>query len=566
MQLINNLPIGRKIFTIVIILGLTQIIISTFAIFKMNDIASEFNVLNDIAMPLEKLVATTSKLQLQKEARLERIQRAAKSGARRKIIKEHIQALTDITALNELALKDSLAILDTAEAQPLQDDLRQDIMTLKEYTGQVMLKQSDYQAYVDGVVKVIKRGGSMAGGGYLSDEEQAKLEQIGASLFADLETMQVSLDHITQRTVENAKNVQSASLFSLIAISIASLLIGVLISQIIIKAIVSPIKEVMNTLNSMAQNNDLTKRMNFTSEDEVGAMGKTFNNFVEKLQGLVSGIADSSEQLSTTAEETSVVSVSTNNNIAQQKNDTIQVASAITQMTATVQEVAISAEKASSAALQGDKDSKMGRKAVEDIVNSINDLSAEINTSTEVIRNLKSDSENIGTVLDVIKSIAEQTNLLALNAAIEAARAGEQGRGFAVVADEVRSLAQKTQDSTHEIESLISALQKGSDDAVKSMGQNKSSIEGLVNKAVNATDSLNAITLSVSSITEMNTLIATSAEQQSQVVNEINNNVLNIQQVSESTADGSEQVSRASQEIAGLSEKLQTMVSQFKVK
>lgn len=337
MQLINNLPIGRKIFTIVIILGLTQIIISTFAIFKMNDIASEFNVLNDIAMPLEKLVATTSKLQLQKEARLERIQRAAKSGARRKIIKEHIQALTDITALNELALKDSLAILDTAEAQPLQDDLRQDIMTLKEYTGQVMLKQSDYQAYVDGVVKVIKRGGSMAGGGYLSDEEQAKLEQIGASLFADLETMQVSLDHITQRTVENAKNVQNASLFSLIAISIASLLIGVLISQIIIKAIVSPIKEVMNTLNSMAQNNDLTKRMNFISEDEVGAMGKTFNNFVEKLQGLVSGIADSSEQLSTTAEETSVVSVSTNNNIAQQKNDTIQVASAITQMTATVQ-------------------------------------------------------------------------------------------------------------------------------------------------------------------------------------------------------------------------------------
>ncbi|WP_289282173.1 methyl-accepting chemotaxis protein, partial [Methylophaga sp. UBA5088] len=238
---------------------------------------------------------------------------------------------------------------------------------------------------------------------------------------------------------------------------------------------------------------------------------------------------------------------------------------AITQMTATVQEVANSAEKASAAAIKGDKDSESGRQVVEEIVASINNLADEINSSTSVIRTLKSDSENIGTVLDVIKNIAEQTNLLALNAAIEAARAGDQGRGFAVVADEVRSLAQKTQDSTKEIEDLILTLQQGSDNAVSSMELNKTSIEGLVAKAVNATNSLNEITNSVSSITEMNTLIATAAEQQSHVVNEINNNVLNIQQVSENTAEGSEQVSQASQEIAQLSERLTNMVRQFKV-
>jgi methyl-accepting chemotaxis protein len=565
MKWIKNLPIGKKIFTIVLVLGLTQLLIAAFAIFKMNDIAAEFDVMYEIAIPLDKLVSTTSKLQLQKAAVLEKLLRAAKSGARRKIIKGHLETINNISIQNEQALQDTLNILDHAESQPLQDDLLLDIANLKLDTANVVAKQSSYQQYVDNVIKIIKRGGVMSGGGYLSDEEQLKLEEIEAQLFQYLETMQVSIDNITNRAVDNVKQVQSASLFSLTALALVSLILGAFISKVIISNIVTPITQLMATLTAMAEDNDLTKRMNFTSKDEVGAMGNTFNIFVEKLQRLVSGIASSSEQLSTAAEETSVVSVTTNQNIAQQKNETFKVASAITEMTSTVQDVAASAEKASLAASQGDRDSNTGRQAVEDIVSSINALESEISNSTTVIRQLKTDSENIGTVLDVIKNIAEQTNLLALNAAIEAARAGEQGRGFAVVADEVRSLAQKTQDSTHEIESLISTLQLGSDNAVKSMDNNKTSIEGLVGKAVNASESLSAITHSVGSITEMNLLIATAAEQQSQVVKEINKNIHNIQEVSESTADGSEQVSKASQEIAKLSENLKAMVNQFKV-
>ncbi|WP_289286607.1 methyl-accepting chemotaxis protein [Methylophaga sp. UBA3991] len=565
MQFIKNLPIGKKIFSVVVILGLTQLLISAFAIFKMNDISSEFSVIYQMSLPLEKNVAEARQLQLKKASELQTLMIDAKSGARRKVIKEHFAKIDNITLQTNQAMQDIVAILNASKDKALDADLQADVASLEENTAKVVEQQANYQKYVDSAIQIIKRGGSMSGGGYLSKDEQAQLVAIEAKLFESLQAMQASIDNITNRSVTNVKDVQSSSLLSLIAMAVVSLVLGIFISKIIISNIVTPIKGVMSVLTTMAQDNDLTKRMNFASKDEVGAMGNAFNSFVEKLQKLVMGITDASEQLSTAAEETSVVSRSTNQNIAQQKNETTHVASAITQMTATVQEVANSAEKASAAAIKGDKDSESGRQVVEEIVASINNLADEINSSTSVIVTLKSDSENIGTVLDVIKNIAEQTNLLALNAAIEAARAGDQGRGFAVVADEVRSLAQKTQDSTKEIEDLILTLQQGSDNAVSSMELNKTSIEGLVAKAVNATNSLNEITNSVSSITEMNTLIATAAEQQSHVVNEINNNVLNIQQVSENTAEGSEQVSQASQEIAQLSERLTNMVRQFKV-
>ncbi|WP_417509361.1 methyl-accepting chemotaxis protein [Methylophaga sp.] len=565
MQFIKNLPIGKKIFSVVVILGLTQLLISAFAIFKMNDISSEFSVIYQMSLPLEKNVAEARQLQLKKASELQTLMIDAKSGARRKVIKEHFSNIEAITLQTNQAMQDIVAILNASKDKALDADLQADVASLEENTAKVVEQQANYQKYVDSAIQIIKRGGSMSGGGYLSKDEQAQLVAIEAKLFESLQAMQASIDNITNRSVTNVKDVQSSSLLSLIAMAVVSLVVGIFISKIIISNIVTPIKGVMSVLTTMAQDNDLTKRMNFASKDEVGAMGNAFNSFVEKLQKLVMGITDASEQLSTAAEETSVVSRSTNQNIAQQTNETTHVASAITQMTATVQEVANSAEKASAAAIKGDKDSESGRQVVEEIVASINNLADEINSSTSVIRTLKSDSENIGTVLDVIKNIAEQTNLLALNAAIEAARAGDQGRGFAVVADEVRSLAQKTQDSTKEIEDLILTLQQGSDNAVSSMELNKTSIEGLVAKAVNATNSLKEITNSVSSITEMNTLIATAAEQQSHVVNEINNNVLNIQQVSENTAEGSEQVSQASQEIAQLSERLTNMVRQFKV-
>ncbi|AUZ85237.1 methyl-accepting chemotaxis protein [Methylophaga nitratireducenticrescens] len=565
MKFINNLSIGKKIFTVVIALTIAQLFIAAFAILKMRDIAEEFSVMNEMVIPLERRVAKTSELQYKKSAVLQALFLDARSGAPRSIIKSHFAEIEDITAENQLVLSEIVQILEQANSTDLQADMLVDVTSMADNTEKVVQQQQNYQTYVDAAIKIIKRGGSMSGGGYLSEEEQRELKNIEADLFLTLAAMQLSIDNISQRAVSNVEQKQTSGVFNLIAIAAVSLIIGVLISKIIINNIVRPIKDVMNTLSAMAQDNDLTRRMTFTSKDEVGAMGSVFNSFVEKLQELVLGITSASEQLSTAAEETSVVSETTNTNIAKQKNETVQVATAITQMTATVEEVAANAEKASNAAHKGETDSNVGRNVVEQIITSINALASEINDSSDVIRKVKMDSENIGLILDVIKNIAEQTNLLALNAAIEAARAGDQGRGFAVVADEVRTLAQRTQQSTQEIESLISTLQAGSDNAVQSMEQNQSSITQLVAKGTEATDSLQAITQSVRAITEMNLSITTAAEEQSQVVNDINRNIQTIQYVSESTAEGSEQVSKASQEIAKLSEELTAMVRQFKI-
>ena len=233
-------------------------------------------------------------------------------------------------------------------------------------------------------------------------------------------------------------------------------------------------------------------------------------------------------------------------------------------MTATVQEVARNATSAAHAALQANEHSSHGKRIVEATMESIADLSSELQNVTDVINTVSKNSEAIGAVIDVIKGVAEQTNLLALNAAIEAARAGEQGRGFAVVADEVRTLASRTQKSTGEIENMIELLQKAAQQAVTAVNTSRDKSQQSVEHAASAGDSLTTITQSVTEINDMNTLIASAAEEQSSVTEDINKNIVGIRVAAEQTTLGAEQTTVSSEELSKLAAELQDLVVQFK--
>lgn len=345
-----------------------------------------------------------------------------------------------------------------------------------------------------------------------------------------------------------------------------SLVIALVFVALMSRMITNPLRRVIAAMDDIAKGDgDLTKRLDDAGNQEIRLLAEAFNNFAEKVRVMVAQVSGSTSQLAAAAEQMSVITDETSNGVQEQQSETTQVVTAMNEMTATVQEVARHANQAVDATSKADDEAVQGRNVVESTMRAIEGLSTEINSAARVIGELEKESENIGSVLDVIKGIAEQTNLLALNAAIEAARAGEQGRGFAVVADEVRNLASKTQQSTQEIETMIERLQSGTGSAVQVMNDSQTRAEDSVNQAANAGISLEAITNAVSQIKDMNTHIAVAAEEQSSVAEEINRNIVNINDISMRTAEGAGQTSLASAELARLSANLQSLVSQFKV-
>ncbi|MFN2348738.1 MAG: methyl-accepting chemotaxis protein [Thioalkalivibrio sp.] len=310
---------------------------------------------------------------------------------------------------------------------------------------------------------------------------------------------------------------------------------------------------------------DLTTRVTVDTRDEMGQVGRQFNDMAEQFEALIQQIVSATTRLASSSEEVTTISRDSARNVDRQRQETDQVATAMNEMTATVQEVASNAAGAAGAANNTDNEARSGLQVVNTTSTAISSLAGEVDNAAEVIRRVSADSEAIGAVLDVIKGIAEQTNLLALNAAIEAARAGEQGRGFAVVADEVRTLASRTQESTREIEGMIERLQSGARKAVQVMASSREQAQSGVEQAKEAAHALEAITRAVTTIKEMNTQIASAAEQQSATTEQMNRSIISIRDIAEQTASGSEQTTTASGELARLASELQARAGNFTI-
>ncbi|MDH5218129.1 MAG: methyl-accepting chemotaxis protein, partial [Gammaproteobacteria bacterium] len=330
------------------------------------------------------------------------------------------------------------------------------------------------------------------------------------------------------------------------------------------KMIVAPTKRLSNELARIA-NGDFTTEVQVHSDDEIGELAKNAIKLRDSLGVMVNEIMSVVNQLGSSANELSSVAQDTKRGVQQQHNETDQVATAINEMTATVQEVSNHATQAASAASEADNQAQTGKKVVSTAVSAISSLAHEVETSSGVIRELEHNSQEIGSVLDVIRGIAEQTNLLALNAAIEAARAGEQGRGFAVVADEVRNLAKRTQEATQEIQTMIERLQTGANNAVTVMESSQCKAQETAGQAEEAGEVLNAIVAAIGLINDMNTQIASAAEEQAAVSEEINKNVNSISAISNTSASNMEKTARESDNVSKLSGSLQELVSKFKV-
>lgn len=341
---------------------------------------------------------------------------------------------------------------------------------------------------------------------------------------------------------------------------LATLLLSWLIPSYIVRCLAQ-----VGTVAERASRGDLTARLTDARDDEIGKLGVAFNTMLNDFQEALGRITGSATQLAAAAEQMSSVTEQTTHNVRQQQHEVDQVATAMNEMTATVQDVARNAEQAAQAAQQADTLAQSGSGVASSARREITSLVEEVEKSAGVIQALQAESDNIGMVLEVIRGIAEQTNLLALNAAIEAARAGEQGRGFAVVADEVRTLASRTQKSTEEIHLMIERLQAGAGNAVKVMDQARGKGQCGVSEMGRVTDMLGEIAQAVTSINDMNTQIASAAEEQSAVAEEINRNVVNINQGAAQNAQGTEQTAFASMELARLAADLQTLVARFKI-
>ncbi|HBP48249.1 MULTISPECIES: methyl-accepting chemotaxis protein [Pseudomonas] len=390
-----------------------------------------------------------------------------------------------------------------------------------------------------------------------SDQAVERMHQQGNVLIEQSQKLST-----LQATKRNNESRQATNL--LIGCTLLALVLGIIAAWVITRQIVIPLQRTLITVERIAAG-DLTHDHPTDRRDELGQLQQAIQRMTAGLRELIGGISDGITQIASAAEELSAVTEQTSAGVNNQKVETDQVATAMHEMAATVQEVARNAEEASEAALAADQQAREGDTVVAQALAQIEKLAIEVGHSTDAMGHLKRESDKIGSVLDVIKSVAQQTNLLALNAAIEAARAGEAGRGFAVVADEVRSLAQRTQKSTEEIEELIAGLQSGTQQVSSSMDSSRALTDNSVELTRRAGESLGNITRTVSTIQGMNQQIAAAAEQQSAVAEEINRSVLNVRDVSEQTAAASEETAASSVELARLGTHLQTLVGRFKV-
>ena len=479
----------------------------------------------------------------------------------------------DMMLLQDSSLRDEKGVLTRVKETRLEDipEMRQAIQYAVE--AQVIPEQ---KAEVEALLKEFERMVSRELNPMLAAFENGDMEtarQIYKSKYA--KTYGVLRKHANR--ILDALLVQAETQFQVSNVSYESgqdrlfliIGLGVLISGAFSVIIISSLKKrvayLQSSMSTAAQEMALDTRIDLKGKDELAVIARSFNDFISRVHESIQNVAMNSQELATTAQQVSDHAALTQGHCTSQRDRTTQVATAIHQLGATVEEVASNASQAAQVAKQATEQAQSGGEVVDGASTQIDSLRQDLEQATDVVESLAVQVEDISSILDTIRGISEQTNLLALNAAIEAARAGEQGRGFAVVADEVRNLASRTADSTEEIQKMINQLQSDAKDAVTAMEAGKSVTSEGVSASDEAVEVLVNISERIHDISDRNTQVATATEEQSTVVHTINQNIEEINAINEVTTGTAEELAAASAELKELSARLDTMVGSFKL-
>ncbi|WP_417788127.1 methyl-accepting chemotaxis protein [Stutzerimonas xanthomarina] len=476
-----------------------------------------------------------------------------------------IRALTMRTMLVEgealVADRQSLAKL-VDEIGTLNSSYAERITTAEEKAsyGQFSSAQKKYFVEQQRVIDAVAQG-----------EHDKAVELMGGAINTHADAMTKALTGLQRinreeasKAAERALSVYEAAFTWVIVTIIVAAIATVILALVFTRSIVRPLNQAVDVAEGVASG-DLTRNFEIEGKDEPARLLAALKAMQQSLRSTIQGIADSSNQLASAAEELNVVTEDSTRGLHQQNHEIEQAATAVNEMTAAVDEVARNAVATSEASRESDATAQHGRQQVIKTVESIGQLAGDVTTTATQVEQLAGQVRDISKVLDVIRSIAEQTNLLALNAAIEAARAGDAGRGFAVVADEVRALAHRTQQSTQEIEQMIGDVHQGTDKAVTAMQNSNERARATLEVARTAGEALDGITRAISQISERNLVIASASEEQAQVAREVDRNLVNIRDLSLQSSAGANQTSAASQELASLAINLNELVARFRV-
>ncbi|NMX91144.1 MULTISPECIES: methyl-accepting chemotaxis protein [unclassified Pseudomonas] len=473
-----------------------------------------------------------------------------------------LEALRLLTT-DESAVRERSKGLISKERGQLQERLDKHLALLSNDQERQLLDQlkatvSGYMTIVDQLIQLVDQDHQMQALTLLTDKLTPQGVILNQSLGALIDFNQQGVEEAAQSAAQMYQNAQ----WIVGAIIVIALIATLLLAWLLTRSITTPLEQALRAARTIAAG-DLSQPIQVQGKDEPAQLLGALASMQEQLQATIRGISESAQQLASAAEEMSSVMEQSTRGLQAQNDEIEQAATAVTQMSAAVDEVAGNAVSSAEASQASDEDSKHGHYQISETISSIQSLVNEVLDASGKAEGLALQAQDISKVLEVIRGIAGQTNLLALNAAIEAARAGEAGRGFAVVADEVRSLAQRTQDSTEEIEQMITGIQQGTQDTVGALTSSAEHASQTLQRANSAGSALEKITAAISQISQRNLVIASAAEQQASVAREVDRSLVNIRDLSTQTAAGATQTSAASQELSRLAVDLNGLVTRF---